>query len=93
MVRGSDRRARIVSRPGGSAANQALWLARFGAKVRFLGRVGDADVEARASYFREQGVEPILIGDTEAVSGSLIAIVDAEGERSFLTDRGYRQIS
>ena len=33
IVRGSDRRAAIRSRPGGSGANQAVWLAHFGANV------------------------------------------------------------
>ena len=37
---GSDRRAAIVARPGGSAANQAVWLAHFGVAVDFIGRVG-----------------------------------------------------
>jgi hypothetical protein len=35
---GSDRRATIFSRPGGSAANQAVWLAHFGLNVSFVGR-------------------------------------------------------
>ena len=88
MLRGSDTRARIVARPGGSAANQAVWLAQFGAHVRFLGRVAAADLEAREAQFRADGITPLLVGDPDAPSGTLIAMVDPDGERSFLTDRG-----
>ena len=40
---GTDRRASIVARPGGSAANQAAWLARFGVAVALVGRIGACD--------------------------------------------------
>src|SRR5690349_2485550 len=88
IVRGSDRRATIRSRPGGSAANQAVWLASKGANVKFVSRVAAGDVETNAAYFRSRGVEPHMIGDPQAPSGVLICIVDGDGERSFLTDRG-----
>ena len=35
LARGSDRRASIAFLPGGSAANQAAWLASFGVENRF----------------------------------------------------------
>jgi sugar/nucleoside kinase (ribokinase family) len=85
---GTDRRASIVARPGGSAANQAAWLAHFGAGVRFVGRVGAADHAEQTAVFRDSGVEPVLASDRERESGRLIAIIDPSGERSFLTDRG-----
>jgi sugar/nucleoside kinase (ribokinase family) len=88
MVRGSDRRATIRHRPGGSGANQAVWLGSMGVPVRFVSRVAAADLETNIAYFRSRGVEPLLSGDTDAPSGVLISIVDADGERSFLTDRG-----
>ena len=88
MVRGSDRRATIRSRPGGSGANQAVWFGALGTKVKFVSRVAAADLDNYSEYFRRRNVEPILIGDAGAPSGVLIAIVDADGERSFLTDRG-----
>ena len=88
IVRGSDRRATIRSRPGGSGANQAVWLARFGAQVEFVARVGAADLAAQSARFAALGVTPRLIGDADAASGVLISIVDTTGERSFLTDRG-----
>lgn len=88
LVRGSDRRARIVSKPGGSGANQAVWLGAMGADVEFAARVALADREYWTSYFRSFGVIPRLAGDETEPSGSLVTIVDPDGERSFLTDRG-----
>ena len=88
MVRGSDRRATIRSRPGGSGANQAVWLGALGVPVKFVSRVAAAELESTVAYFRSRGVEPLLSGDMDAPSGVLISIVDADGERSFLTDRG-----
>jgi sugar/nucleoside kinase (ribokinase family) len=88
LVRGSDRRAKIRQLPGGSAANQAVWLASFGADVRLLARVGADDRPALEARFRAAGVTPLLIGDPVHASGVLVTIVDPDGERSFLTDRG-----
>ncbi len=88
---GSDRRAHIAERPGGSAANQAVWLAHFGAKVDFVGRVGAADVEAQSRLFARAGVEAHLAGDPAHETGRLIALVDPSGERSFLTDRAANE--
>lgn len=88
MVRGSDRRATIRSRPGGSGANQAVWLGALGVPVKFVSRVAAVELDSNIAYFRSRGVEPLLSGDTGAPSGVLISIVDADGERSFLTDRG-----
>ena len=88
VVRGSDRRATIRMRPGGAGANQAVWLGALGVPVRFLGRVGEADIARQADYFREFGVEPRLVPDATEASGILVTLVDPDGERSFLTDRG-----
>lgn len=88
MVRGSDRRATIRSKPGGSAANHAVWLAALGMEVTFVSRVAEADREASLAYFSGRGVRALLAGDPDLPSGVLISIVDADGERSFLTDRG-----
>jgi sugar/nucleoside kinase (ribokinase family) len=85
---GSDRRAAIVARPGGSAANQAVWLAHFGIAVSFVGRVGAGDHAGQTAMFRACGVEPRLVADATLETGRLIALIDPSGERSFLTDRG-----
>ncbi len=91
IARGSDRRASITLQPGGSAANQAAWLASFGAGVDFVARVGAADVESETARFTTMGVTPHLVGDPDRETGRLIALIDPDGERSFLTDRGANE--
>jgi sugar/nucleoside kinase (ribokinase family) len=88
LARGSDRRASIAVEPGGSAANQAAWLASFGVAVDFVARVGAADVGAEATRLSRAGVTPHPAGDPERPTGRLVALIDPNGERSFFTDRG-----
>ena len=88
FARGSDAPARIVERPGGSAATFAVRLAQAGVAVDFVGRVGAADVARLTAEFHAAGVTPWLAGDPDAASGRLVAVVEPSGERSFLTDRG-----
>jgi len=88
MVRGSDRRAQIRSRPGGSGANQAVWFGAMGTRVSFVARVGAADKPQLEAYFRGFHVDPVLVADARQPSGMLVTIIDPDGERSFLTDRG-----
>src|SRR5579863_5453233 len=85
---GADRRAKIVARPGGSGANQAAWLAHFGVKARFIGRVGAANYEEETAVLAKAGVEAHLTADAMRETGRLIALIDRAGERSFFTDRG-----
>jgi sugar/nucleoside kinase (ribokinase family) len=91
LAPGSDRRASITFQPGGSAANQAAWLASFGVGVDFVARVGAADVEGETARFKAIGVRPHLVGDPDRETGRLIALISADGERSFLTDRGANE--
>lgn len=88
LVRGSDRRAQITQRPGGSGANQAVWLGSMGTPVSFVARVGARDKPHLEAYLRGFHVDPVLIADPAKPSGILVIIVDPDGERSFLTDRG-----
>ena len=88
IIRGSDRRATVRSRPGGSGANQAVWLGAMAADVWFAARVGAGDVAGYETYFRGLGLVPVLAGDPAQPSGVLVTLVDPDGERSFLTDRG-----
>ena len=91
LARGSDRRASITVQPGGSAANQAAWLASFGVKVDFVARVGAVELESETARFNAIGVTPYLVGDRTHETGRLIALIDPDGERSFLTDRGANE--
>jgi sugar/nucleoside kinase (ribokinase family) len=84
----SDTPATIRTLPGGSAANQAVWIARFGAPVAFCGRVNARDVAAVRHQLAAAAVEPFLAGDDDAPTGTIVTLVGADGERSFFTDRG-----
>jgi sugar/nucleoside kinase (ribokinase family) len=88
IVHGSDSRAAIRFAPGGSAATQAVWLARARLGVVFVGRVGAGDHATQSALLASEGVTPQLAADNELETGRLIALVDPTGERSFLTDRG-----
>lgn len=89
LERGTDNPAEVRLTRGGSAANVAAAAARHEPRhpVRFIGRVGD-DTLARA-----------LVGELEAAgvdvkvqragrTGAIVVLVDAEGERTMVTDRG-----
>jgi sugar/nucleoside kinase (ribokinase family) len=88
IVRGSDRRAVIQTMYGGSGANQAIWLGHFGVPVAFAGKVGRADLARCQEHMRNYGVIPALSADDGAPSGTLVSIIDPDGQRSFLTSRG-----
>jgi sugar/nucleoside kinase (ribokinase family) len=85
---GSDTPATIKARPGGSAANQAAWLAHFGADVVFAGRVGARDVAYHRRELARVGVRPHLAADRQAETGSIVIMVAPDGERTMFTDRG-----
>ncbi len=88
IVLGSDRRAEIRNKPGGSGANQAVWLGAAGVDVLFSARVGAAELTLYENYFRGLDVVPALAGDKDLPTGVLVTLLDPRGERSFLTDRG-----
>jgi sugar/nucleoside kinase (ribokinase family) len=91
LAPGSDRRAKIRFAPGGSAANQAAWLASFGVDVDLVARVGSVDVQAVSERLARAGVTPHLAGDPDRPTGRLVALIDANGERSFFTDRAANE--
>lgn len=84
----TDTPATITPSPGGSGANAAVWLARAGVRVRFVGRVGAADLARHAGLLRAAGVEPVLVPDPRRPTGSIVVLLDPDGERTMLTDRG-----
>ena len=83
----TDTPSGIEIRPGGSAANAATWLAHAGAQVDFVGRVGVMDIERHSRILREAGVRPMLAGDHELHTGTIVIIVNGD-ERNMLTERG-----
>lgn len=88
LAPGDDNPAVIRSRPGGSAANQAVWLATLGVDVVFAGRVGARDAEFHRGELARFGVEPRLAVDESAATGAIVVLVGPDGERTMITDRG-----
>jgi sugar/nucleoside kinase (ribokinase family) len=84
---GSDTLATILARPGGSAANQAAWMAHLGADVVFAGRVGARDAAYHRRELARVGVRAHLAADPEAETGSIVIMVAPDGERTMFTDR------
>ena len=91
VTRDSDTTSRIRATPGGSAANQAAWLATSGVDVRFVARVGAADVSRHRAELEAFGVEAVLIADPDAPTGTIVVMLDADGNRTMYTDRGANQ--
>ena len=85
---GTDQHAAIRIVAGGSGANQAAWLARFGIQARLAGCIGREDHPAQVERMRLHAIEPVLAAHPLLPTGTLVAMVDPSGERSFLTDRG-----
>jgi sugar/nucleoside kinase (ribokinase family) len=83
----TDTPSTIERRGGGSAANTAAWLATLGNSVDFVGRVGVLDLERHTRVLREAGIRPMLAGDHELPTGTIVILVDGD-KRSMLTERG-----
>ncbi|MDH6125410.1 PfkB family carbohydrate kinase [Kitasatospora sp. GP82] len=88
LAPGTDTAARIAFRPGGSGANTAAWAARSGADVRLLARVGANSADWHRDELLDAGVRPHLVVDEKAATAVVISLVDAEAERTFVTDSG-----
>ncbi len=87
---GSDTAANCAVTPGGSGANQAMWLARTGqVDVHFIGCVGtDLFGRAHQQTLAAAGIAAHLASDSTRGTGMVIVLVDATGERTMITDRG-----
>ncbi|MFJ5830406.1 carbohydrate kinase family protein [Streptomyces sp. NPDC093089] len=85
----TDTAAEIRTLPGGAGANAACWAARSGHReVRLLGRVGTDAADWHDRALRRAGVRPLLVPDAETATATVISLVDATAERTFLTDSG-----
>jgi sugar/nucleoside kinase (ribokinase family) len=84
---GSDTDSIIVRTRGGSAANVAMFGALTGTASRFIGQVGNDNLgEQLCASLRESGVDVCTVA--EGRTGSIVVVVQPNGERTFLTDRG-----
>ncbi|MGY1622793.1 carbohydrate kinase family protein [Geodermatophilus sp. SYSU D00965] len=86
---GSDRPAAIRSRGGGAGANVAVHLAELGTPVVLAGCVGD-DPAGRGlvADLAAAGVTPAVRTVPGAASGTVVCLVEPDGQRSMLADRG-----
>ncbi|MFE2342350.1 carbohydrate kinase family protein [Streptomyces sp. NPDC059431] len=85
----TDTAARIRTLPGGAGANAACWAARTGAaEVRLLARVGAESAHWHERALLDAGVRPSLVTDPTEPTGTVIALVGEDAERTFLTDSG-----
>ncbi|MFB8398734.1 carbohydrate kinase family protein [Streptomyces yangpuensis] len=85
----TDTAARIRTLPGGAGANAACWAALTGsAEVRLLARVGAESARWHERALVDAGVRPRLVVDAEEPTGTVVALVGTDAERTFLTDSG-----
>ncbi|MFB6616637.1 carbohydrate kinase family protein [Streptomyces sp. NPDC085524] len=85
----TDTAARIRTLPGGAGANAACWAARTGAaEVRLLARVGADSARWHEEALLAAGVRPRLVVDPDEPTGTVVALVAKDAERTFLTDSG-----
>ena len=85
-VLGADRR----ELPGGKGANQAVAVARLGAAVAMVGRVG-ADAQGRRlrEGLASEGVDvEHVVVDDDAPSGMALIAVDGDGENTIVVSSG-----
>jgi sugar/nucleoside kinase (ribokinase family) len=89
IVHGGDSRARITVTSGGAAANTATWLVFCGVPTVLVARVGD-DVAGRQALeeLTSAGVRCAFAVDAAASTACVVVLVDGEGQRSMLPDRG-----
>ncbi|MEU9142925.1 PfkB family carbohydrate kinase [Streptomyces sp. NPDC048349] len=89
LVPATDTAARIRTLPGGAGANAACWAARTGAaEVRLLARVGTESARWHERALLDAGVLPRLVVDRQEPTGTVVALVGKDAERTFLTDSG-----
>ncbi len=84
---GRDTDSIIVRTRGGSAANVAMFGALTGTPSRFIGQVGNDNLgEQLCASLRGSGVD--VCTEARGRTGSIVVVVQPNGERTFLTDRG-----
>ncbi len=88
LVRGDDTPAVTRAGAGGQAANVAAWAAALGARSRLIAKWGGDTpgrlVAAEVGTRRVEVLGPMAPGR----NGVVVSIVDADGERSMLSDPG-----
>jgi sugar/nucleoside kinase (ribokinase family) len=84
----SDTPSRVRLSRGGAAANTAESLARAGHHVTYVGACGvDVTVRLFEEALRDSGVD-LALQRVDTPSGVVVAVIDNEGQRAMMTDRG-----
>jgi sugar/nucleoside kinase (ribokinase family) len=86
----TDNPAEINSKPGGSGANFAVWLASLGVEVELVARVGAADRARLTNYFETKFVIAKLEPEEQLHTGKIVVLVEGNN-RTFFTDRGANE--
>ncbi len=83
----------VTTRPGGSAANCALALSRFGVRANLIARVGrdDPGAQARAVLSRHNVDTGLIEEDPVEPTGLVFVVVTPDGERTMFSRRGANQ--
>ncbi len=78
---------------GGKGANQAIAAARLGARVAFVGRVGDDDGGTRTRLALADARVDVtrVVVDEHAPTGVALILVDAQGQKMIMTAPGANQ--
>lgn len=75
--------------PGGKGANQAVAVARLGASVAMLGRVGkDNFGDFLVNNLKSNNVDSQLVQRDDASTGTAIIVVDSNGQNSIVLSAG-----
>jgi sugar/nucleoside kinase (ribokinase family) len=86
---GGDVRAKMRLTGGGSGANTALWLASLGAEPTLIARIGnDPGGRLLRAELEAAGVRCAFAVDERAATCCVVVLVDPDGQRSMLADRG-----
>jgi sugar/nucleoside kinase (ribokinase family) len=86
---GSDVTGQVRIRQGGSAASAARWLGRIGARSSLICAIGrDSPGRALVAALAADGVTVRAVRVAGARTGRIGVVVDASGQRSFVTERG-----
>ena len=89
LAHASDTPAQVTTHPGGGGANVAARLAEDGVPAVLVARAGD-DPAGRAALdeLRRAGVRTRVATDPIRPTGTCVVIVEPDGERTMLPDRG-----
>ncbi|QFU88112.1 carbohydrate kinase family protein [Amycolatopsis sp. YIM 10] len=89
ILHGGDVRTKVRFAGGGAGANTAMWLRAEGAETTLVARIGD-DAGGRLirAEMEAAGVRCALAVDPDATTCCVVVLVDNDGQRSLLPDRG-----